>query len=800
MSASEMVDRVNACNQMALLLGLLLALLGGWTPECPAQTASPAPTDRKTYESDPSIQNLRAFAKLYGYVRYFHPSDAAADTDWERLAIHGVRHVQDASTRTELRTRLDSLFSPIAPTMALYNSDEPPPAPADQLTPQDTTGLNLVAWQHQGLGLGNRGPYRSIRLHRKTKTSNRSRFGTVTRRVDATPHRGKQMRLRAAVKVEESERAGRAQLWLRVDRADDKRGFFDNMSDRPITTASWDTYQITGSVAEDAKHIVLGGFLLGSGTARFDAFQLQVRDSAGTEWTNVSLKNAGFETGQAEDSPAEWDSGGEGYTFKTKAQDVYDGRRSLTIKSETTTRMADPLFESRPAPGKVVNKPLGRGLSAQIPLALYSRDEQTLRPAGAPAPDRQQSTLDSIELSSLSAKDPALRLADVIITWNVVQHFYPYLDVVDANWDQTLTRSLQRAEADTSSRQFLRTLRRMMVPMKDGHANVSHPSDSLTAGLPLRFDRIEERVIVADTISYDESENCARPGDVLTALNDTPAEAVLRRAKRALSGSPQWKTLQALLHLGEGPPGSTAQLELHRQGRDIECQVPRATDGTNQKWQQQLHFEPRPAPIDTLSNDVRYVDLTRVENQDLRPLLDTLAQVESVIFDVRGYPVGGSRELLRHLSPDTLRSAHFEVPQIIYPDQQDAVGYTDGRWTLPPKKPQLTSQIAFLTDARAISFAESIMGIVEHYDLGMIVGQPTAGTNGNVNPLELPGGYQVYWTGMRVRKHDGSQHHLIGIQPDIEAERTIEGMRNGRDEVLQKGLEVVRDSIGTPRE
>jgi hypothetical protein len=51
---------------------------------------------------------------------------------------------------------------------------------------------------------------------------------------------------------------------------------------------------------------------------------------------------------------------------------------------------------------------------------------------------------------------------------------------------------------------------------------------------------------------------------------------------------------------------------------------------------------------------------------------------------------------------------------------------------------------------------------------------------------------------MRVRKHDGSQHHLVGIRPDIEAERTIEGVRNGRDEVLEKALEVLRSSGRAP--
>jgi C-terminal processing protease CtpA/Prc len=47
---------------------------------------------------------------------------------------------------------------------------------------------------------------------------------------------------------------------------------------------------------------------------------------------------------------------------------------------------------------------------------------------------------------------------------------------------------------------------------------------------------------------------------------------------------------------------------------------------------------------------------------------------------------------------------------------------------------------------------------------------------------------------MRVRKHDGSQHHLVGIRPDVPAERTIEGVREGRDEALEKALRVLQRS------
>ncbi|MCB0853693.1 MAG: peptidase S41, partial [Bacteroidetes bacterium] len=74
------------------------------------------------------------------------------------------------------------------------------------------------------------------------------------------------------------------------------------------------------------------------------------------------------------------------------------------------------------------------------------------------------------------------------------------------------------------------------------------------------------------------------------------------------------------------------------------------------------------------------------------------------------------------------------------------------------------------------------------YDLATIIGQPTAGTNGNVNYIILPGKYRVTWTGMRVRKHDGSELYGSGIQPDIFVERTIEGVIQQRDEFLERAL------------
>lgn len=104
--------------------------------------------------------------------------------------------------------------------------------------------------------------------------------------------------------------------------------------------------------------------------------------------------------------------------------------------------------------------------------------------------------------------------------------------------------------------------------------------------------------------------------------------------------------------------------------------------------------------------------------------------------------------------------------------------------------------MAFLTDGRAISYAETYLGIVEHYRLAEIVGGPTAGTNGNINPFQLPGGYGVVWTGMKVLKHDGSRHHGVGILPTVPAEPTRAGIAAGRDEILERALKVVAGEEG----
>ena len=72
-----------------------------------------------------------------------------------------------------------------------------------------------------------------------------------------------------------------------------------------------------------------------------------------------------------------------------------------------------------------------------------------------------------------------------------------------------------------------------------------------------------------------------------------------------------------------------------------------------------------------------------------------------------------------------------------------------------------------------------------------IIGSTTAGADGNVSTIMLPGGLLTMISGIGIYYPDGTKTQRIGIVPDIKVEPTINGIKQGRDEVLEKAIEVI---------
>src|SRR4029453_872878 len=198
-----------------------------------------------------------------------------------------------------------------------------------------------------------------------------------------------------------------------------------------------------------------------------------------------------------------------------------------------------------------------------------------------------------------------------------------------------------------------------------------------------------------------------------------------------------------------------------------------------------------PEAVAEMTSGIWYVDLTRASMRQVTPVLDKLAAATGVVFDLRGYPTDAGARILPYLIGTAEADRWMHMNKIIGPYGQSGGGGGVG-WTLTPQSPRVGGKIVFLTDGRAISYAESVLGYVADRKLGTIVGSVTAGTNGNVATFPVPGGFIVAFTGMRVTGHDGrTPHHLIGIKPDISIVPTLAALRDGRDEVLDRALALI---------
>jgi hypothetical protein len=559
------------------------ALLAAPAAANAADTAGPSPLSAR------GEANLAAFARLVAYVRFFHPSDAAAAADWNAFVVSNVETVEGARSPADLVARLDTMFRPIAPTMTLH-ARKTPPAPAAL----PAGAGQLVMWTHRGVG------------------------------VPAPP------------------------------------------SARP---------------------------------------------------------------------------------------NIYASKRV-------------PVPDGQP---KVLSLSLGEGVSATMPTTAYS--EQT--PPEGP--------LLQMPAATPSAEDRRIRLANIILAWGVLQHFYPYFDVVPVDWDAELTKGLRASAQDADAAAFSKTLAHMIAALRDGHGEVSEAKPRWY--LPVSWAWIEDRLVVTAAPATAQD---LPVGGVITRIDGvevTPLIAALE--KQVSAATPHSRRARTLFRL---------RARLDKEPATLEGQ---AADGATFKvllaptdWPTASAVNARAvhANFSEPSPGVVYVDLSRVTEQDVREKLPLLAQAKGVVFDDRGYPSGSARRLLAHFSDRPLHSARFEVPLITAPDRQDITFDGGGGWTLPPQTPRLTGRLVLLTGGEAISYAESWAGVFEGERIGPIVGGPTAGTNGNINWIPLPGRYGVTFTGMRVRKHDGSPHHGVGILPTFPVAQTIAGVRAGRDEVLERGV------------
>jgi C-terminal processing protease CtpA/Prc len=732
-----------------------------------------------------TLQNFRAFAKLYGYVRFFHPSDEASSIDWDKFAVYGFEKVENASGDNELKDLLLELFLPIAPTIEVYLTDEEIKYDLKKIIPADTTGLLPVAWQHLGIQTNQNNIYniyKSVRVNRIPVPINHSAI--LSRKIDAAEFMGKRIKIQSGIKIPFEDKDSSGELWVKTYKTDGKEAKY---SETHFTVDKWNKYEAEIDVLEDDSWIEYGVRLNNEGVIYINGFSIEAYDNG--NWSSKELIDGKFELQKVGNTPENWNITDSDYIYEIIDFDTYDNDKACFIQSNYIKQP----FEKYPMPGELINKPISNGLSCIIPLALYSDNSGTLPHAHEDSLNNVRAILEENKYSELSAENKYVRLAGAAKLWNIIQHSFPYFDNCTINWDDSLNSLLKDVFPETDKNGFINCIYKVTSFLNDGHIGMTHPDLMFKFFYPpFILDHAEGKFVISRIF---EDNTGLLEGDVITEIDGISIDDASKKELQYISTSTFDRRIKNILYgkLLKCEKDSDIDLKINRNGEELSVSVKRNYN-MRDFLKEGLYPEYRPEKISELRPGIFYADITRLTTEELDEKIPELAIAKGVIFDVRGYPKLGN-EFLNHLSDQKLFSAHWNVPRIIYPDREKLNGYdTTGRWETEPLLPRFKGRIVFMTDGGAISYAESIMGIVEAYKLGIIVGEPTAGTNGNVNPIELPGGYTVRFTGMKVLKHDGSPHHGVGIIPDVPVKRTIKGICEKRDEYLEKALEIIENA------
>lgn len=196
--------------------------------------------------------------------------------------------------------------------------------------------------------------------------------------------------------------------------------------------------------------------------------------------------------------------------------------------------------------------------------------------------------------------------------------------------------------------------------------------------------------------------------------------------------------------------------------------------------------------------EIGYADLTKLVPGEVDVMFKAFQDTKAIIFDMRGYPKGTAWSIAPRINVKEAKvGARFRRPfwsgfELEDTDLGGTVSYAFEQ-PLPPTTGGLyTGRTVMLIDDRAISQSEHSGLFFEAAAGTVFIGTPTAGANGDVTTLTLPGGMQRGFTGHDVRHADGRQLQRVGLQPHIHVAPTLAGIRNGEDQILDRALQYLQ--------
>jgi C-terminal processing protease CtpA/Prc len=387
-----------------------------------------------------------------------------------------------------------------------------------------------------------------------------------------------------------------------------------------------------------------------------------------------------------------------------------------------------------------------------------------------------------------------LRVLALFRFYNVVRYFYPYLHLMGDAWDDALAELLPRFENAADAGAYAESVAELAARIPDGHVSFTGPAfDPALLGWPpsILVQLLDGKPIV--TAVADDAPTRASGiavGDEIVAVEGEAMEARMKRLRPRVPGANEsWRAFRVAERALAGDPKQPVKLVVRgADERARELAVPRS--------RAEVH---RGGPVWKMLDDrLGYVDLDRLERADVDAAFAALARAQALVLDMRGYPHGTAWAIAPRLNTRHAKyAAQFFEPLVS--GREPSLASTMFFQDIPTTSaPLYSGKTVMLVDERTMSQSEHTGLFFEAANGTRFIGSQTSGSNGDVTTLSLPGGIVVHFTGHDVRHADGRQLQRVGLVPDVLVRPTRKGVREGRDEVLERAIADLRDRARAP--
>lgn len=393
---------------------------------------------------------------------------------------------------------------------------------------------------------------------------------------------------------------------------------------------------------------------------------------------------------------------------------------------------------------------------------------------------------------------PAIRYPDssygllcLFRLWNAIEYWYPYKYGLETAWPEVLREFIPRMCVEKDFTTYTHDVAELLARIDDTHGYLGWMRDTVVNGGYIRPFTLQ--YVGRWVVSSVDGKTALQPGDIVDSIDGEPATAL---SGRLATECPASNAASRMIKLGLPMVRShlkESRLTIRRKGVRVQLVVP----NTHPAVPAAVDWNPAwfPYPKDTayalLTGNVLYLNMALLNRNDSARWKPLIVGSRALIIDTRRNAdeqnfTNAGDILLEMTLPAHTPFCRFKTAVPSRPGAFHLLPPTDQG--LPHAASPYKGRIAVLIDGNSTSIGEFMAMAFRAVPGARLVGSATAGADGNVALLVLPGGGLAQFTGLGVYYPDGRETQRVGIQPDIAATVTLDDYLRKRDLALEKAL------------